>query len=67
MSERLYLPRNSLRASAGFHPYNCRCCSLEELQQRVASETSLLNWHAVASETNDVEDVLTNINSVDRC
>lgn len=35
---------------SAFHPYNCQRCSLEELQQRIASETNLLNWHAVASE-----------------
>ena len=40
-------------------------CPLKELQQRVASEANLLDWHAVASETDDVEDVRTNINSVD--
>src|SRR5690606_1644854 len=42
-----------------------RCCSLEELQKRVASETNLLDWRAVASETDDMEYVLADIDSVD--
>src|SRR5690606_33730951 len=65
MSERLYLPGHPLRSSAGLHPHDRRCCSLEELQKRVASETNLLDWRAVASETDDMEYVLADIDSVD--
>jgi hypothetical protein len=34
-------------------------------RKRVASKTNLLKWHAVASGADDVENVLTDINSVD--
>ncbi len=64
--ERLDLPRNPLRPCARFHPDDRWSSPLEELKQRVPSEPNPLDDRTVAAQRHDVEDVLTNINPIDR-
>lgn len=64
--KRLDLPRNPLRPRARFHPHSRGFCPLEELKQRVPSESNPLDDRTVAAQRHDVEDVLPNINPIDR-
>ena len=64
--ERLDLPRNPLRPCARFHPHSRGFCPLEELKQCIPSEPNPLDDRAVGAQRHDVEDVLPDINPIDR-
>jgi hypothetical protein len=67
MSDRLQLSRQSLRAGAGFHPDQCWLSPFKESKQRVTAELDSLDYIAGRISTDNVEDILTQIDSVHRC